>query len=92
MLQTSDPILNYNLGLSLMFEQATDQAREQFERALQLKPDFVGQPISWHFSPTGPISPKPSNAGAITRRWHRVPAEHEWVARATEQLQQLQRP
>ena len=24
-----------------MFEQSTDQAREQFERALQLKPDFA---------------------------------------------------
>src|SRR5215208_5885569 len=39
--QNSDPVLNYNLGLSLMYEKATDQAREQFERALQLKPNFA---------------------------------------------------
>ncbi len=93
MLQNSDPVLNYNLGLSLMFEQATDQAREQFERALQLKPDFVAAAYQLALLSDRSDLPKAlerwRNYLALARE---MPAEHEWVARAEEHLQRLQRP
>jgi tetratricopeptide (TPR) repeat protein len=93
MLQNSDPVLTYNLGLSLMFEQATDQAREQFERALQLKPDYVQAAYQLALLSDQSDPPK-----ALARWRHYLtlarglPSEHEWVARAEEHLQRLQRP
>jgi Flp pilus assembly protein TadD/TolB-like protein len=93
LLQNSDPVLNYNLGLSLMLEQATDQAREQFERALQLRPDFAAAAYQLAL-----ISDR-SDIPRALERWRSylalargMPEERDWVARAEEHLQRLQRP
>jgi tetratricopeptide (TPR) repeat protein len=93
LLQGSQPVLNYNLGLSLMFEQAYDQARDQFERALQLKPDYTA--AAYHLAL---ISERFDTAQALDR-WRKYltlargnPEEQEWVARAEQHLQRLQRP
>jgi tetratricopeptide (TPR) repeat protein len=93
LLRNADPVLNYNLGLSLMFERATDQAREQFERALQLKPDFAA--AAYQLA----LLSNPADVAQTVERWSRylavardMPQEHEWMARAEERLQRLQRP
>jgi Flp pilus assembly protein TadD len=93
LLQNTDPVLNYNLGLSLMFEQAIDQAREQFVRALQLRPDFAAAAYQLALISDGSDIPR------ALERWHSylalargVPDEHDWVVRAEEHLQRLQRP
>jgi tetratricopeptide (TPR) repeat protein len=92
-LQSSDPVLNYNLGLSLMFEQSTAQARQQFERALQLKPDFVA--AAYQLALLSDRSDRPK----ALERWRNylalargIPSEHEWVADAERHVQRLQRP
>jgi tetratricopeptide (TPR) repeat protein len=93
LLQNSDPVLNYNLGLSLMYEKATDQAREQFERALQLKPNFPAAAYQLAL-----VSER-LNIPQALERWRSylamargTPEEQDWVARAEEHLQRLQRP
>jgi Flp pilus assembly protein TadD len=93
LLRNADPVLNYNLGLSLMFERAIDQAREQFERALQLKPDFAA--AAYQLA----LLSNPEDVAQAVERWRRylavargMPQEHEWMARAEERLQRLQRP
>jgi tetratricopeptide (TPR) repeat protein len=89
-LQSSDPILSFNLGLSLMFERAIDQAREQFERALQLKPDFAA--AAYQLA----LLSDPSDPPKAVERWRHylalargVAAEHEWMARAEQHLQRF---
>jgi Flp pilus assembly protein TadD len=91
LLHGSDPVLTYNLGLSLMFERAYDQARDQFERALQLKPDYAAAAYQLAF-----ISERFDPAQAI-QRWRayldlvRGKSEDQvWVARAQEHLRRLQ--
>jgi tetratricopeptide (TPR) repeat protein len=93
LLHGSDPVLTYNLGLSLMLEQAYDQARDQFERALQLKPDFPA--AAYQLA----LIYERSDASQSIERWRKYldlargkPAEQAWVARAEEHLQRLQRP
>jgi tetratricopeptide (TPR) repeat protein len=93
LLQDADPVLNYNLGLSLMYEKATDQAREQFERALQLRPNFAAAAYQLAL-----VSER-LNIPQARERWRSylaiargTPDEQDWVARAEEHLQRLQRP
>jgi tetratricopeptide (TPR) repeat protein len=93
MLHNSDPLLSYNLGLALMFEQVTDQARQQFEHALQLKPDFGA--AAYQLALLSEQSALPN----APERWRHyltlargIPAEREWVSRAEEHLQRLQQP
>ena len=76
-----------------MFEQATDQAREQFERALQLRPDFAAAAYQLAVISNGSDIPR------ALERWRSylalargMPEEHDWVVRAEEHLKRLQRP
>jgi Flp pilus assembly protein TadD len=93
LLQDADPVLNYNLGLSLMFEQAYDQARQQFERALQLQPDYAA--AAYHLA----LMYERVDTAQALERWRKYltlargnPEEEDWVARAEEHLQHLQQP
>jgi tetratricopeptide (TPR) repeat protein len=76
-----------------MFEQAFDQARHQFEHALQLKPDFAA--AAYHLAL---ISERFDRTQAL-ERWRKylelargTPGEQDWVAQAEEHLQSLQQP
>jgi tetratricopeptide (TPR) repeat protein len=93
LLQDSDPVLSYNLGLSLMFERAYDQSRDQFERALQLKPDYSGAAYQLAL-----ISERFDIAQAL-EHWRKYldlargkSEEQAWVALAEEHLKRLQQP
>jgi tetratricopeptide (TPR) repeat protein len=92
-LHSTDPLLTYNLGLSLLFEGAYDQARDQLERALQLKPDLA--PAAYVLA----LLAEQSDRAQAVQRWRKYlelaegkPAEHAWLAVATEHLKYLQQP
>jgi tetratricopeptide (TPR) repeat protein len=89
----SDPILTYNLGLSLLFEGAYDQARDQFERALQLKPDYAA--AAYQLA----LIYERFNAVQAVERWRKYldqargkPGEQPWLTWAEEHLQHLPQP
>jgi tetratricopeptide (TPR) repeat protein len=89
----ADPILTYNLGLSLLFEGAYDQARDQFERALQLKPDYTA--AAYQLA----LIYERFDAVQAVGRWRKYlelargkPEEQLWLTWAEEHFQRLQQP
>lgn len=92
-LQGSDPHLAYNLGLALLFERAYEQARAQFEQALQEKPDFAAAAYQLAM-----LSER-IDAQQAVERWkqylelaRKIPGEEPWISLAQEHLKQLQGP
>ncbi|MBI3329637.1 MAG: tetratricopeptide repeat protein [Nitrospinae bacterium] len=93
LLHASDPLVAYNLGLALSFERAPDQARDQFQRALQLQPDFA--PAAYQLA----LLQERIDVSQAAERWKKYlelargkPGEEGWIALAQEHLKRLQAP